>query len=58
VNDAVTNPPAVAAAAPGPPLPLDVRADGEMTRTGIAFAFVLGTIACSSLLPWKFSASR
>ena len=32
-------------------LPLGVNADGEMTRTGLAFAFVLGTIAVFLAFP-------
>ena len=42
---------AVPIAVPGQRLPLGVRADGEMTRRGVAFAFVLGTIAVFLAFP-------
>jgi hypothetical protein len=42
---------AVPIALPGQRLPLGVRADGEMTRKGVAFAFVLGTIAVFLAFP-------
>ena len=42
---------AVPAAGRGASLPLGVRADGEMTRKGIAFAFVLGTVAVFFAFP-------
>jgi hypothetical protein len=51
VNDAAYSPAAAPAAMPGPRLPLGVRANGEMTRIGIAFAFVLGTIAVFLAFP-------
>jgi len=51
VDGAANSPPAVPAAVPGPTLPLWVRADGEMTRTGIMFAFIFGTIAIFFAFP-------
>jgi hypothetical protein len=32
-------------------LPIGIRPDGEMTRTGIVFAFVLGTVAVFLAFP-------
>lgn len=51
MNDAVYGHQAVPAAGRSTRLPLGVRADGEMTRKGIAFAFVLGTIAVFFAFP-------
>jgi hypothetical protein len=38
-------------AASAPRLPWGIRADGEMTRRGLVFAFVLGTIAVFAAFP-------
>jgi hypothetical protein len=51
VDDAAYNPVEVPAAMSGQGFPLGVRADGEMTRKGIAFAFILGTIAVFFAFP-------
>jgi hypothetical protein len=45
------SPPAAPVAKPRQRLPLGIRADGEMTRTGVAFAFVLGTLAVFLAFP-------
>ena len=47
----VSSPPAAPVAKPRRRLPLGIRADGEMTRTGIVFAFALGTIAVFLAFP-------
>jgi len=47
VDDVAYGPPVV----PGPSLPLWVRADGEMTRIGVTFAFIFGTIAIFFAFP-------
>jgi hypothetical protein len=51
VNDAAYGSHAIPAAGRGTSLPLGIRADGEMTRKGIAFAFVLGTVAVFFAFP-------
>ena len=43
--------PAATVAPAGQRLPLGLRPDGEMTRTGIMCAFVLGTIAVACAFP-------
>jgi hypothetical protein len=47
----VPSPPAAPVASPRQRLPLGLRADGEMTRRGIVFAFVLATIAVFLAFP-------
>ena len=47
----VSSPPPTPVAEPGQRLPLGVRADGEFTRRGVAFAFVLGTLAVFLAFP-------
>jgi hypothetical protein len=42
---------AVLPAVPDRRLPLGVRADGEMTRSGVAFAFALGTLTVVLAFP-------
>jgi hypothetical protein len=51
MDDAISSPLAVQVAMPSRRLPLGLDADGEMTRTGLAFAFVLGTIAVFLAFP-------
>jgi hypothetical protein len=47
----VPGPVTAPAATPGERLPIGLRADGEMTRKGVACAFVLGTIAVFAAFP-------
>jgi hypothetical protein len=47
----VPSPPAAPVARPRQRLPLGIRADGEMTRRGVVFAFVLATIAVFLAFP-------
>jgi hypothetical protein len=51
MDDMVSSRLAVPIAVSVPRLPLGIRADGEMTRTGLLFAFVLGTIAVFLAFP-------
>jgi hypothetical protein len=51
VGDAAYNPLEVPAAVSGHRLPLGVRADGVMTPKGIAFGFILGTVAVFFAFP-------
>jgi hypothetical protein len=51
LDDVANSPTAVPAAVPAPHLPLGVRADGQMTRNGIAFGFILGTVAVFFAFP-------
>lgn len=51
MDNAAYTPPAVPVAVSGQRLPIGVRADGEMTRKGVVFAFMLGTIAVFFAFP-------
>ena len=51
MGDAAYNPLEGPAAVSGQSLPLGVRADGEMTRKGIACAFIFGTVAVFFAFP-------
>jgi hypothetical protein len=51
MNYEVAGPPPAPVAMPGQRLPLGVRPDGELTRTGVAFAFVLATVAVFLAFP-------
>jgi hypothetical protein len=51
MSDTMSSAPAVPAPASRQRLPWGLRADGDMTRRGLIFAFVLGTIAVFFAFP-------